>query len=253
MMNKALFTLLIGALSFNAGNAAIYAWTNSGAYGNPDLVAGSESTFNEWGGSIWRVYDKNSKVNAATWGNGNAGDPMGKKNATYDFGLEGSIIGGKDNEYNLKPNDDPLNWKLTGTLDMEVDLETALTYDGSAIAGGYVVITRVLIGGSNIWYRDNYPNCPDYLNSEFIASNSETLTKELRSAGTAYEGDNHYFSSANTGLTTADYGKYALFADSNLGIGVQYVAKVAAPIPEPSTMVLGLLGAAGFAGFRRRK
>lgn len=239
-MKVALLPLFACLLAPMQGNAATYVW-------NGDLTSGSWTQWLATPSSIDyfiidRAYDQNrASMIRDAWSIHTSPNPV-----RFDFGLNGKVSDSGEGVYQLNGK----QYQFSGTLDLTVDSADA----GGAAYGEYVIETRWLITGVDIWYRDG-GDPPNYLLSEFMGSNGEILDKLTRTGG-QNEMDNNAFigtdiSDVNTGLTAtaADHGKYAFVATRSQGIGVQYVRMV---IPEPATTTLGLIGLGSLLLRRRR-
>lgn len=235
-MKKAFYTLLLSGISVALSQAATYTW--NGSSWTSDGMPGSDKYL------VDASYNSTAIITSIP------------ALATIDFGSSGQILGGSNNGFELNGK----KFTLSGTLDTQ--LVVGSTEAGSAQAGDYVIVTRVLIGGSDLWYRDG-TNGPDF------DSSSTMFSSTMGDVVLSYEGlftGNTYYSGYSTGLTAtaADYGKFVFvstkYEDTTYypgvspGIAIQYVAKVVDPmnIPEPATATLGLISLGGLLLRRRR-
>lgn len=125
----------------------------------------------------------------------------------------------------------------------------------AAPQAGYEVVTRLLIGGSNIYNRDG-ANGPDYANSYVIGTGGDSLKRLdlYTSTGSISSADLTALYGEDGVLGAEDVGNYRFFATYDDGIGIQYVRElVAQVVPEPATATLSLLALCGMAARRRRK
>lgn len=161
-------------------------------------------------------------------------------NSTVNFGTEGCIA----LTSNTAPN------QLAGVKGLDgkaLTLTAAFTMGDATGSGELELVTRYLISGTNIWYRDVEDKVVDYDSSILTETSGYTLSKyDLAKSDTAAWQINGQTVS-NADLVA---GAYRFFATEKGGIGIQYWNALA--IPEPTTATLSLLALAGLAARRRR-
>lgn len=112
-------------------------------------------------------------------------------------------------------------------------------------------VTRYLIEGPNIWYRDvdalNTNKVVDYTLSSVSETSGITLTKyDLATS----ESEAWKLDGAEVSADDLSVGAYRFVATKSDGIGIQYWDN---NVPEPTTATLSLLALAGLAARRRRR
>ncbi|MGN0821727.1 MAG: PEP-CTERM sorting domain-containing protein, partial [Akkermansia sp.] len=112
-------------------------------------------------------------------------------------------------------------------------------------------VTRYLIEGPNIWYRDvdasNTNKVVDYTLSSVSETSGLTLTKyDLATSEDAA----WMLNGTAVGADDLSAGAYRFVATESDGIGIQYWDN---NVPEPTTATLSLLALAGLAARRRRR
>lgn len=159
---------------------------------------------------------------------------IGKK-SIVNFGTDGQIKfnGGSNNFSGLG-----LTFNAQITLNPVVD------------AADVKLVTRYLVAGENIWYRDTTGE------KTFVDYQASTVTDvgnvQLSKYDFVTSEDAEWKLNGNTvGIEELTAGAYRYIATSDKGIGIQYWN--ALPIPEPTTATLTLLGLVGLAARRRRK
>lgn len=129
-------------------------------------------------------------------------------------------------------------------------LSASITLTTSADSDAHLkMVTRKLIGGHNIYYRDvtTADKAVDYTLSSVFETSGLTLTKyDLATSKDAVWIRNGVVVSADD-LSAGDYRFVATESD---GIGIQYWDN---NVPEPTTATLSLLALAGLAARRRRR
>lgn len=157
--------------------------------------------------------------------------------ATINFGKNGYISLTGDNTQN----------HLAGKA-MTLNASITLNYITENEAPS--LVTRYLIKGKNIWYRDvtNDNKVVDYASSLVTESTGYTLIKYdlAKSENAAWT-----IGSQTVSEDQLTAGAYRFFATESGGIGIQYWNGLT--IPEPTTATLSLLALAGLAARRRRK
>ncbi len=161
--------------------------------------------------------------------------------STVNFGTEGRI--------ELISNTEQGN-AVTGLNGKSLTLKASFTMGDTTGSGELQLVTRYLITGPNIWYRDviNENKVVDYVSSVLTETSGFTLTKYdlAKAADAAWQ-----MNKQTVAVENLDAGAYRFFATESGGIGIQYWN--ALPIPEPTTATLSLLALAGLAARRRRK
>ncbi len=161
--------------------------------------------------------------------------------SSIDFGTEGSI--------DLSMYVDTQNNQGTHLGGKKLALSAAITLNDSAASGEIEMVTRYLITGKNIWYRDvtGVNAMVDYTLSVVRETGGASLTQyELAKSEDAAWVINGL--TVDSSALTA--GAYRYVATEQNGIGIQYWNYT---IPEPTTATLSLLALAGLAARRRRK
>lgn len=163
--------------------------------------------------------------------------------STVNFGTEGRIeLISNTGEGNADA--------VTGLNGKSLTLKAAFTMGNTTGSGELQLVTRYLITGPNIWYRDvtGENKVVDYDSSVLTETSGFTLTKYdlAKAADAAWQ-----MNEQTVAVEDLDAGAYRFFATESGGIGIQYWN--ALPIPEPTTATLGLLALAGLAVRRRRK
>ena len=112
------------------------------------------------------------------------------------------------------------------------------------------IVTRWLITGDNIWYRDITNTGADNYSSRIVDyASSEVVTTIDGLSMTKYDFVTNVNAAWTIGgeETAIQNGAYRFVATKDKGIGIQYYA-----VPEPATATLSLLALAGLAARRRR-
>lgn len=155
--------------------------------------------------------------------------------STINFGSEGKIVLGSEGGHS-----DALQGK---------DLALSASYTLNPAQGVKTIVTRMLIEGENIWYRDkallDYGNLTLSEVSDAISTTRYDFYSDNTSANDAW-----VLNGTTVNIEDLEVGAYRYFATTDGGIGVQYVQYM---LPEPSTATLSLLALAALAARRRRK
>ena len=162
-------------------------------------------------------------------------------NSTVNFGTEGCIALTSNATQGVG---------VTGLNGKALTLTAAFTMGDATGSGELQLVTRYLISGTNIWYRDveGDNKVVDYDSSILTETSGYTLSKyDLAKSDTA-EWQINGQKVSNADLVA---GAYRFFATEEGGIGIQYWNALA--IPEPTTATLSLLALCGLAARRRRK